>query len=60
MESEAYSSHYRGPLGSPKLDEAMQERIRRGILLLYPNAPVTTSSSSNSAAATWAMHRHDG
>ena len=38
--SEAYSSHYRGPLGStPKLDEAMQERIKERILLLYPNAP---------------------
>jgi hypothetical protein len=38
--SEAYSSHYRGPLGpTPKLDEAMQERIKERILLLYPNAP---------------------
>ena len=38
--SEAYSSHYRGPLGpTPKLDEAIQERIKERILLLYPNAP---------------------
>ena len=38
--SEAYSSHYRGPLGpTPKLDDAMQERIKERILLLYPNAP---------------------
>jgi len=38
--SEAYSSHYRGPLGAtPKLDDAMQERIKERILLLYPNAP---------------------
>jgi len=38
--SEAYSSHYRGPLGpTPKLDDAMQERIKEKILLLYPNAP---------------------
>lgn len=38
--SEAYSSHYRGPLGAtPKLDDAMQERIKERILHLYPNAP---------------------
>lgn len=38
--SEAYSSHYRGPLGpTPKLDAAMQETIKERILLLYPNAP---------------------
>lgn len=38
--SEAYSSHYRGPLGpTPKMDDEMQERIKERILLLYPNAP---------------------
>ncbi|MBD3805422.1 MAG: hypothetical protein IE919_19640, partial [Thioclava sp.] len=38
--SEAYSSHYCGPQGpTPKLDEAMRERLKARILLLYPNAP---------------------
>jgi hypothetical protein len=38
--SEAYSSHYRGPVGAtPKLDDELKERLKDRILLLYPNAP---------------------
>lgn len=60
--SEAYSSHYRGPLGAtPKLDDAMQERIKERILLLYPNAPrddviIEQFSRRDLGHA----HRHDG